>query len=67
MDEDYTVPLLYFLVGAIIVYLGGLYGDFEKNILLIIPGIFLKFYAAFLMYCSLKNCKGVKNAKEEKN
>jgi len=47
------IALIYFILGTIICYLGGLYGSFEKNILLAISGILLKIWAIVLLAIAL--------------
>lgn len=49
-DPQLDIGCLYFLVGAIITYFGGLYGVFDVRIGLIVPGILIKFYGAFLIF-----------------
>jgi len=58
MDYNgFQIAIIYFILGAIICYLGGLYGLFEKNILLIVSGTLLKILAIVLSYLGVKKLK----------
>ena len=52
LDNDYGADLaiLFFVVGSILLYLGGLYGNFDVVKMLIISGILMKLYSVFLIW-----------------
>ena len=55
-NDKIEIAILYFIVGAVIVYLGGLYGKFEITPSLIIVGILMNLFSIVILF--------IKNEKE---